>query len=68
MIVQLLQLICVCSSRWMAVRAVATMVWSTETMNRPIETMAKIRFRRARGGPAWPGTVAAGGFTVISFT
>jgi hypothetical protein len=30
--------------------------------------MAKIRFRRARGGPAWPGTVAAGAFTVISFT
>src|SRR5882757_6826555 len=36
----------------MAGNPVATMVWSTELMNRAIETMAKTSLRRGRGSPA----------------
>src|SRR5487761_1487303 len=38
-----------CSSRSMAGSAVATMVWSIEAMNKPMETMAKTSLRRSRG-------------------
>src|SRR3982074_808090 len=51
-IVQLLQLIGAFSSRWMAGNPVATMVWSTELMNRAIETMAKTSLRPGGGSPA----------------
>src|SRR5580692_8500913 len=41
--VQPAQLMRVCSSAWIEGRAVATIVCSTSTMNRPTETQAKTR-------------------------
>ena len=40
-----------CSSFSIAGSAVATMVWSTEAMNSPMETIAKISLRRSFGSP-----------------
>src|ERR1700759_4478431 len=67
-IVHPLQLIWVCSSFWIAGRAVATMVWSIEAMNSPMDTMAKIRFRRTDGEPGASGTAATEDVAVTSLT
>ena len=64
MIVQPLQLIPACRSCSIAGSAVATMVWSIEAMNKPMETMANTSQRRSStsAGAAWtaaaPSTVA----------
>ena len=47
MIVQPLQLIPACRSCSIAGSAVATMVWSIEAMNKPMETIAKTSQRRS---------------------
>ncbi len=61
MIVQPLQLMPACRSCSIAGSAVATMVWSMEAMNSPMDTMAKTSQRRCRGGAgvARTGTAAA---------
>src|ERR1700761_8753301 len=49
--VQPLQLMVACSSFSIAGSAVATMVWSTEAINSPMDTIAKISLRRSFGAP-----------------
>ena len=57
MTVHAVQLIVECSDIPIGLSAVATIVASTEAMNRPIETMKKISLRRGSGSPASWSTV-----------
>jgi|SRR5580693_2730581 hypothetical protein len=58
-ITQLVQLIEVCRPCWIACRAVATMVPSSELMSRAMATTEKIATRCGCGAGAWVTSVAA---------